>query len=66
MVPSYSQAYMQQKQFPRPLKKRVCTFYTYKYQNGYYKEDVVLDCLSSKQILRYHKILSSIDIPTNM
>ncbi|XP_047504856.1 potassium/sodium hyperpolarization-activated cyclic nucleotide-gated channel 4-like isoform X1 [Pieris napi] len=42
------EAYMQQKQFPKPLKERVFTFYTYKYENKYYKEDAVLDCLSEQ------------------
>ncbi|CAK1543811.1 unnamed protein product [Leptosia nina] len=41
-------AYMQQKQFPRPLKNRVKTFYKYKYQKAYYKEEAVLDCLSDQ------------------
>ncbi|CAG4946150.1 unnamed protein product [Colias eurytheme] len=42
------EAYMQQKQFPTLLKKRVFTFYTYKYEGKYYKEDAALDCLSDQ------------------
>ncbi|XP_038221629.1 potassium/sodium hyperpolarization-activated cyclic nucleotide-gated channel 2-like [Zerene cesonia] len=49
------EAYMQQKQFPTLLKKRVFTFYTYKYEGKYYKEDAALDCLSDQ--LRHEIIM---------
>lgn len=39
---------MKYRQFPLALKKRVRSFYQYRYQERYFKEEADLDCLSGK------------------
>ncbi|CAH2040175.1 unnamed protein product, partial [Iphiclides podalirius] len=45
---SQMEAYMQHKQLPAQLKKRLRQFYRYRYQEQYYKEDDTLECLSDQ------------------
>ncbi|XP_068627093.1 potassium/sodium hyperpolarization-activated cyclic nucleotide-gated channel 1-like [Battus philenor] len=52
---SQMEAFMQHKQLPAQLKKRLREFYTYRYQEKYYKEDDTLNCLSDQ--LRHEIIL---------
>lgn len=51
--------YMRQKQLPKPLKKRILEYYSFKYQRKYLKEELITSLLSGNS---FHIICSFLSV----